>query len=721
MNDQSMFIDGVVNDKITFIKESLQGLSQELQQTLLQQMQNSHSETQQHLLQISEQVDGKLSTVDNLVSSAVADASQQLTLHVDSLNASRLATVEQQVEQILREQFSQAASQDTVVEEASQNRAISNAINAFKSQLNKDLQTQAANLQTEMYRKFAIYADSMGGGGSVAVQYADGGTMNGSLNVNGQILSGGVDISEFFGGGTATGAYLPLSGGTLTGSLNIGPFTNSTLSILEGNAQATLRPTSLEFFNSDDGQGTTIQSGSISSNVNLTLPTASGTLLGSAGNNLITMGDIGATTSNGITLTNQTPATVGTQVQVSPASIFEGQGWKTTATAGSRSVRFRQYVLPIVGTTAPAGMLVFQSDINNANTWTNRLGIGFGSIANGLYTETGGGVYFALLAAGNQNKVCISCTGLAQLNLHCNGGITHSLINNASQGYIQALNTGGFAWSSTSTAAGTADLILLRSAAATLQLGVNNATTATNQTIKAHNVTTGTGANLILNGGTGSVASGIVTITSPTYSGGTTTTTKPTFLVEPTGATSTNWSTNGTLIGANALSAFVGNLIDAQINGVSRFAVTVSSGWTAGGNVIINPNFGGAGRVKIGGTGGAFLNPSSVFSVGSTTLIGWTATSDGAGNSAEDLILRRAAAATLQLGTNAASGTNQTIKACNGTAGSGADLILSGGTGTTTNGNVRFGTHSAWAAEMITGYITIKDESGTLRKIAVIS
>lgn len=203
MNDQSMFIDDVVNGKITFIKESLQSLSQELQQTLLQQMQTSQSETQQHLLQISEQVDDKLAKVDNVVSSAVADASQQLTLHVDSLNASRLATVEQQVEQILREQFSQAASQDTVVEEASQNRAISNAINAFKNQLNKDLQTQAATLQSELYRKFAVYVDSMGGGGgSVAVQYANGGTMNGSLNVaTGQILSAGVDIATLFAGG----------------------------------------------------------------------------------------------------------------------------------------------------------------------------------------------------------------------------------------------------------------------------------------------------------------------------------------------------------------------------------------------------------------------------------------------------------------------------------------------------------------------------------------
>jgi len=68
-------------------------------------------------------------------------------------------------------------------------------------------------------------------------------------------------------------------------------------------------------------------------------------------------------------------------------------------------------------------------------------------------------------------------------------------------------------WSSSATAAGsTADLMLYRAAAASLQLGANHATTATNQTIKAHDVTTGTGADLILKGGTGSVASGKVTM-----------------------------------------------------------------------------------------------------------------------------------------------------------------------------------------------------------------
>ncbi len=56
------------------------------------------------------------------------------------------------------------------------------------------------------------------------------------------------------------------------------------------------------------------------------------------------------------------------------------------------------------------------------------------------------------------------------------------------------------------------DLKLGRAAAASLQLGKNHATTPTDQTIKAHNVTTGTGAALQLCGGTGSVGKGAVII-----------------------------------------------------------------------------------------------------------------------------------------------------------------------------------------------------------------
>lgn len=94
-----------------------------------------------------------------------------------------------------------------------------------------------------------------------------------------------------------------------------------------------------------------------------------------------------------------------------------------------------------------------------------------------------------------------------------------------------------------------------------------------------------------------------------------------------------------------------------------------------------------------------------------------------AGNTAPNECISRTAAFTYQFGLNTASTPNaQTIKAHDVTTGTGADLILSGGTGSGgNNGNVRFGTHSAWTAEVISGYITIKDAGGTLRKLAVIS
>ena len=54
------------------------------------------------------------------------------------------------------------------------------------------------------------------------------------------------------------------------------------------------------------------------------------------------------------------------------------------------------------------------------------------------------------------------------------------------------------------------------------------------------------------------------------FTGGTATTTKPQVLIEPTGATSTAWSTSGTGLGVNAASGFAGNLLDLQVNGTSR-------------------------------------------------------------------------------------------------------------------------------------------------------
>jgi hypothetical protein len=64
------------------------------------------------------------------------------------------------------------------------------------------------------------------------------------------------------------------------------------------------------------------------------------------------------------------------------------------------------------------------------------------------------------------------------------------------------------------------------------------------------------------------------------FTGGTATTTKPQVLIEPSGATSTAWSTSGTGLGVNAASGFAGNLLDLQVNGTSSCIVA------ANGNII---------------------------------------------------------------------------------------------------------------------------------------
>jgi hypothetical protein len=63
------------------------------------------------------------------------------------------------------------------------------------------------------------------------------------------------------------------------------------------------------------------------------------------------------------------------------------------------------------------------------------------------------------------------------------------------------------------------------------------------------------------------------TLTGTWFTGGTATTTKPQLLLEPAGTTSTAWSTAGTGLGINATSGFTGRLLDAQVNGASRFFI----------------------------------------------------------------------------------------------------------------------------------------------------
>jgi len=85
-------------------------------------------------------------------------------------------------------------------------------------------------------------------------------------------------------------------------------------------------------------------------------------------------------------------------------------------------------------------------------------------------------------------------------------------------------------------------------------------------------------------------------LTGTWYTGGSATTTKPYALIEPAGTTSTNWSTSGTGIGANAASGFAGNLLDLQVSATRKMSVS-STGTirTSGGDLPSNGGIGATG------------------------------------------------------------------------------------------------------------------------------
>lgn len=115
------------------------------------------------------------------------------------------------------------------------------------------------------------------------------------------------------------------------------------------------------------------------------------TLTGTTSNTIKYVFDnLGTTQTNGagLWMSNTTAAAAGAQ-QISPSLTLEGQGWRTTATAQSQSVKFTQYVLPVQGTGSPTANLTFANSIN-AGAYTIGMTLGSTGSAN-LLTLTGNG------------------------------------------------------------------------------------------------------------------------------------------------------------------------------------------------------------------------------------------------------------------------------------------------------------------------------------------
>jgi hypothetical protein len=96
--------------------------------------------------------------------------------------------------------------------------------------------------------------------------------------------------------------------------------------------------------------------------------TAPNIISGSSTNTLLArFNSLGTTVTDGagLWLQNQTAAASGLQ-QISPIFTFEGQGWRTSATAQSRPIRYNNYLLPVQGTADPSGNLIWEYSVNNS-------------------------------------------------------------------------------------------------------------------------------------------------------------------------------------------------------------------------------------------------------------------------------------------------------------------------------------------------------------------
>jgi hypothetical protein len=345
----------------------------------------------------------------------------------------------------------------------------------------------------------------------------------------------------------------------------------------------------------------------------------------------------------------------------------------------------------------------------------------------------------------------------AKLTAVCNGTGVATFSQSASYG-LMIKGTLPLSWANNDVN-GASDLFLVRESAATLQLGQDHATVATGQTIKAHDVASGTGADLTLSGGTGStvdgnvrlvaggsssihlVADGLARLTvdrdsilarkplrfatdntldigtagfrpRSAYLGTTLDVAQGTLTndAQALNITST-WNDAAdtfTLIKADVTdtaSAAGSNLMDLQVGGTSKFSVdptgtiTIDPGTnntliqtSSTADPVIRVRTGGYGHLLFG-IGSSPWNYNTIgFDVGFKTHASgsfqWSSASVDS-TAAGDLFLTRDSAATLQLGEDHATvATGQTIKAHDVATGTGADLTLSGGTGSVANGDI---------------------------------
>jgi len=252
---------------------------------------------------------------------------------------------------------------------------------------------------------------------------------------------------------------------------------------------------------------------------------------------------VGATSADGIILTNTTAAAVGAQ-QYSPRLRLTGQGWKSNATAESQTVDWTIENQPVQSGANALTNLVFRSQVN-AGGYGTRLFISH----DGSLNNVGG--HSSAIMSSDSSAFYLTTAGYLQLQ---GGG-----------NFFKITNGGSLQWYS-----GGFDTIFGRKAAATLQMGTDVNGSAVAQSFGSCAGITGTdktGANMTLFSGPGTGAGAVSSLIFQT----------PTVL--GSGTTAQSLATRLTISSAS---------VTSPISLIAHNATAIPAGGTAGAGVMFS-------------------------------------------------------------------------------------------------------------------------------------
>lgn len=148
-------------------------------------------------------------------------------------------------------------------------------------------------------------------------------------------------------------------------------------------------------------------------------------------------------------LSNTTAAAAGAQ-QISPSTTWEGQGWKTNATAASQSVKFTAYTLPVQGAANPSGNLTFAASIDGgAYSTLFQLKSGGGHVSTGATFRneaTAGSSNYVELGPSSTSMITFANTsGTVSVGIQ-SGGANMIWANKRVQAWEHYISQSGATW-----------------------------------------------------------------------------------------------------------------------------------------------------------------------------------------------------------------------------------------------------------------------------------